>query len=246
MDEHIASVIETMDEDDREGIEALLSAAPDDLHLLSAYAYSLMGRRRALAFRVYRWLAKRPAPTDPPLREEWLRIQNNACYLAVFHGEPEERRAVVDRAIVVAADNIAIYHNAACVLCDLGEPDLALAAIREAIARGIDDASIRSMAEDEDLDLIRHTEAFRAVIAGRGAYTIPSWAKGWTAWEVVQLRALVRTTLPHPDMTHFDEGRVESAGKVLDVAAIAAECTGLPVTEWDEKVSRRVRALLDL
>jgi hypothetical protein len=244
MDEHIASAIESMSDDDREGIEALLGAAPDDLREMSAYAYSLIHTRRLLAYRIYLWLARKPEPTDLKLREDWLRIQNNACYLAVFHGERDERREIVDRALRSAPDNIAIYHNAACVLCKLGEADLAIAVVRDGITRGCDDATIRSMAEDDDLDLIRHTDEFREVIAGRGSFDLPSWAEGWSTWEYVQFRSMVRLSLPDPDMTHFEDGAVESGGMSLEIVGLADRCKGSPLPEWDVTIQEHFRSLL--
>jgi hypothetical protein len=145
-------------------IEKLLATRTESIADIMAAALSLLESRPGLVFRVHAALARRSEPSKPGEREEWRRAHNNACHLAVFHGKPAEKRDVVERALPIAPENIAIYYNAACLLCQLGEAERALAAIRDGIAGGYDEATIKAIADDPDLDLIRHTEAFRALL----------------------------------------------------------------------------------
>jgi hypothetical protein len=231
-------------DDNVAAIEKLLATRTESIAYIMAIALSLLESRPGLAFRVHAVLARRPEPSDPDEREHWLRVHNNACHLAVFHGNPAEKREVVERALPAAPDNIAIYYNAACLLCQLGEAERALAAIRDGIARGYDDATIRAIADDPDLDLIRHTDAFRTVIQGHGDFQPPAWATGWTAWEVIQFREILRTTPPEPDLTRFDEGRIIWHGCEVDIAELGQLCKEHPPSQWVHLLGQHFARLL--
>ncbi|MCB9613591.1 MAG: hypothetical protein H6722_14175 [Sandaracinus sp.] len=231
--------------DDRDAVFAALATLDHvDLPRASAFALGLFPKRPLVAMRMLDWLMGLPEPSRPALREEWLRVHNNACYMAVFHGEPEERRAIVERALRVAPHNIAIYHNAACALCKLGDGDAATEAIRQGILRGYDDATIASIRADDDLALIRDTDAFRRVLGERGAKALPAWASGFTPAEYTQFREAVRTVLPDPDLSRFEEEAIascrvamldgvalERVDHVFDLRELAASCRGKPAVE---------------
>jgi hypothetical protein len=216
---------------------------------LSLAAVSLMAKRPLTAMRTLAWITTHVAePGDRVLRDEWLKVHNNACYLAVFHGEPEERRAIVARALHVAPANPPIFHNAACVLCKLGDLDAALDAIRRGVASGYDDVTIASIREDDDLAPIRG-EAFDAILARADTLALPAWAEGYTAAAYSQFRESVRTILPDPDLSTFDDGFVAwadpSSGfeRVFDLRELAAECRGVSAIECTEIVHRHFHAL---
>ncbi|HLT36622.1 MAG TPA: hypothetical protein VK034_10055 [Enhygromyxa sp.] len=239
------STLSGLADDDVKGVERTLASASEGAGHIVTIAMSLVSSRPILAYRIQAALARQPEPARPIDREHWLRAHNNACYLAVFHGNPAEKRDVVDRALRVAPRNVAIYHNAACLLCQLGEAERALRAIRDGIDRGYDDATIKAIAEDPDLDLIRHTEAFQQIIRGRVDFEPPAWASGWTAWELIQFREDLRTTLSDPDLTRFDEGRIAcSHGHDLDIVALAQQCKRHAPSEWGRIVRDHFLALL--
>ena len=225
-------------DDDVAAIEATLASRPERLASIFTVATSLATSRPRLGFRILAALARQPAPSDPIDREHWLRAHNNACYFAIAQGDADEKRDVVDRALRVAPQNVAIYHNAACLLCQLGDGERALEAIRDGIALGYDEATIKAIAEDPDLDLIRHTEAFQRLIAGHREFEPPAWAAGWTAWELIQYREDLRSSLMNPDLSRFDEGRIVWQGREFDIVALAEECKRHPASAWGGIVQR--------
>lgn len=231
-------------DDDVDAIEATLASSSHGAAYILTVAMSFVDSRPALAFRVQAALARGPVPHEAIDREHWLRAHNNACYFAIAHGSKAEKLDVVERALRVAPDNVAIYHNAACVLCQLGERERALAAIADAVTHA-DEATIQAIAEDSDLDLIRHTEAFQQLVAGRGEFELPGWAADWTAWQVIYLRELVRSTLGDADLSEFAAGRVGAQGRELDIIELAQLCEDLPVADWPKLVHRHfVKTLL--
>lgn len=229
-----------LSDDNVAAIEELLANCGESIGLMLAIAFSLASARPVLAFRTQAALARRPEPSEPDEREQWLRAHNNACHFAVFHGEQAEKRDVVERALPVAADNPAIYYNVACVLCLLGEAERAIEAIRGGINSGYDDATVKAISEDADLDLIRHTEAFQAIIQGRTNFQLPTWAAGWTAGDVIQFRELFRSTSDELDLTDFDAGRIAWHGQEIDIVALAELCKGKPLTTWSRIVTPRL------
>ena len=224
--------------DDTDALEATLASRPERLASIFTVAMALASSRPRLVFRILKALTQRPAPSDPVDREHWLRAHNNACYFAISQGDTPEKLDVVERALHVAPDNVAIYHNAACLLCQLGEGERAIQAIREGIARGYDEATIKAIADDPDLDLIRHTEAFQQLIRSHGDFVPPSWAAGWTAWEVIQFREDLQSSLDDPGLGHFDEGRIVWRGREFDIVPLAQECKRHPASEWGRIVLR--------
>ncbi|HJL02719.1 MAG TPA: hypothetical protein RMH85_20950 [Polyangiaceae bacterium LLY-WYZ-15_(1-7)] len=238
MSHSIAQALASVADDDRAGLEAALEALPEpDLGACSVYALEVFGERPLVALRVLAWATGRPAPAGGLAREEWRRALNNACYMAVFVGEPRERRAVVERALAVGEENPAIFHNAACVLCALDDAEGALEALRRGVACGYDEATRASIRDDTDLDLIRPTPAFRALF-GDAAPALPAWAPGWEAADFVRLRELVRTSLPQFDAQAFEAGHQRVGGRERDLAELARRCRGLPPHEWVPVVTR--------
>jgi tetratricopeptide (TPR) repeat protein len=234
----IRYALTSLSDNDPESIEATVASRDESLPYLVAIGLELYRSRPRLAMHIFATLARRPAPTNPEDHQAWLRAHNNACAAAVWMGKPEEQRDIVERALVHAPVNPAIYHNAACILCKLGETEPALELVREAVARLDDPAAIQAMADDPDLDPIRHTDAFRAAIAGHAEFEPPSWAEGWTAWEFIQFREFVGSTLDGCDMTRFEAGRVVYEGRELDVIELARRCRERSHAEWGQIVNR--------
>lgn len=223
---------------------ALFDAMPMSVGALSAHALRLMGSRPRVALHVYMWLLDNVGrPDERAELDEWLKAHNNACYLAALHGNAEERRKVVDAALPLARENLAICHNAAAILCQLGDAEGALDAVRIGIEAGLDAVAIAHMRDDEDLDLIRRGAGFVALVAD-GPLKLPSWAAGWTVAAFAQFREDIRTTLPDPDMSRFDEGVVGAMGRSFDVLRLAAQCRDLPVGEGSLRVHRHFHQLL--
>lgn len=239
-----------LDDGDRHALHAILHGLRDvSVPQLSLAAMSLMATRPLTAMRTLVWVTTHVSePADRTLREEWLKVHNNACYLANFHGEPDERRAIVERALRVAPANPPIFHNAACVLCKLGDLDGALDAIRRGVASGYDDVTIASIREDDDLAPIRG-ETFDAILARADALALPAWAEGYTAAAFSQFRESVRTILPDPDLSTFDDGFVawvdpdSGYERVFELRELAAECRGVSAIECTEIVHRHFHAL---
>ena len=224
---------------------ALIDAMPMSVGSLSAHALSIMGSRPRLALHVYMWLLEHvKRPEDARELDEWLKAHNNACYLAALHGNAEERRMVVDAAIPLAPENLAICHNAAATLCRMGEADAALEVVRIGIEAGLDAVAIAHMRDDEDLDLIRHDHRFRALVAS-GPLKLPAWAQGWTVAAFAQFREAVRTTLTDADMSGFDDGVVRAFGRSFDVLELAAKCRDLSPERSTVEVHRHFHALMD-
>ena len=216
---------------DVDAIEALLASSEQSIAYILTCAMSLAESRPALSFRVLASLARRPEPSEANEREHWLRAHNNACFFAAQLGSAADQRDIVERALRVAPDNVAIYHNAACVLCQLGEAEAALEAVAHALAHA-DEATARAIADDTDLDLIRKDDRFQRLIAGHGEFEPPAWASGWTAWEVIQFREHLRSTLSEPDMSEFDAGRIRGHGRTIEIVELAQRCRAHPIPEW--------------
>ena len=246
MTQSLPDIIEALGDDDREALHAALDGLPEvNVGRFSTYAFSIMQARPLMSLRMLSWLMEQNEPTDPTERGEWLKANNNACYLANFHGEPEERRSIVDRALLRAApDNIAIYHNAAGVLCLLGDATGALDAISQGIARGFDEATIDAIRNDSDLDLIRSTPAFLDIVRSHAELVLPAWADGWTSAQYTQFREAIRTSLADCDLADFDEGRVRSAGETYDILDLARRCKGLDAAACTMAVHRQLHAML--
>ncbi|WP_146659057.1 tetratricopeptide repeat protein [Enhygromyxa salina] len=240
----LVSTIAALSDEDAAGIEATLTARTEGVRGLAPPIFDLMYTRPLLAFRGLVVITRRPQPTNRVDKELWLRAHNNVCYLANFHGEPEERQAVVERALRVASENLAIYHNAACVLCKLGQPEQALDAIEQGIGLGLDDAAVQAMKDDTDLDLIRHTEAFAALVGERVQFELPGWAPEWTSREFKQFQEFVRTMLPDPDMSDFASGRIRCCGRECDMIGLAKQCHGRNESEWGDLILEHVRELV--
>ena len=132
----LSDLVASIEDDDRDSLATVLTEASPHLARLAAVALSFLQSRPKLALHVFMWITEQDAPADAALREEWLRAHNNACYLAAVSGSPDECRIVVDRALGVAPQNPAIFHNAACVLCKIEDAAGALEAIRGGIAHG--------------------------------------------------------------------------------------------------------------
>ena len=82
------------------------------------------------------------------------------------------------------------------------------------------------------------------MIEGAGDFELPEWARDFSPWEYVQFRELIRTSLPEPDLSGFDEGSARSGGRVYDVLELAAGCKGKTYDEWLLIVHRHFHALL--
>lgn len=238
-----------LDDGDRDGLNAFLHSLDLGFPYVAAIAFSVMSRRPINAMRTFVWITTHvEEPTDSMLLDEWLKAHNNACHLSVSHGELEERREIVNRALKVAPRNPAIYHNAACALCKLGDLTRALDAIRLGVESGYDDVTIASIRQDDDLAPIRGA-AFDAILARAGDPVLPAWAEGYTAAELSQFREAVRTTLPDPDLSKFDEGTVAWVDpdwgfeRELDLHELAAECRGASAIECSERVHRHIHAI---
>ncbi len=151
-------------EGDLEGTRAALKTL-DATDSLAAFTAAYQHRAHASAgFEVFRWIGELPAPDDPMDRENWLRALNNACALAIQHpGDDEARLAMARRAVSFGPQNVAIFHNAACVFCSVGALEEALDAVAAAVDHGYGSAT---MVDDPDLDAIRHTEDFADAIGG--------------------------------------------------------------------------------
>lgn len=223
---------------------AVFDAMPMSVGTLSAHALQVMGSRPRVALHVYMWLVENMTrPDDPNELDEWLKAHNNACYLAALHGNPDEQRWVVDAALPLARENLAICHNAAAILCRLGDAEGALGAVRVGIEAGLDAVAIAHMRDDEDLDLIRRSAGFQALVSD-GPLKLPAWASAWTVAAFAQFREDVRTTLPDPDMSRFDEGVVAAMGRSFDIVRLAAQCRDLPPGKGSLHVHRHFHALL--
>ncbi len=241
------TLVAALPDDDAPALYALMAEQTiDAIGTFHNFAISLMQDRPLVAMRLMAWVIDAgPEPSgfvanEPYEQEELRRLHNNATYLAVFHGTPEERRAIVERALLVAAENPAIYHNAACVLCKLGDARAAIETIRAGVASGYDDATIASIREDEDLALISGTEAFMEILEGRGEVVLPPWAEGLSTYQYTQFREAVRTTLADPDMSEFEAGRVTSFGQTFELAGLAGTCRGMTALEITVQVHRHL------
>jgi len=139
-------------------------AALDASALVDVFNFSFtLGEQPELALRLLYWVALQERPTESDVAETaWLRAMNNGVNIAIRHGERDVRLNLVRRAMEHAPENVAIYHNAACVYCALGLADDAMDAVVGAVEH--DYKSIAQMAEDEDLDVIRHHPGFVALI----------------------------------------------------------------------------------
>ncbi|MEM9068298.1 MAG: hypothetical protein AAGE52_07315 [Myxococcota bacterium] len=242
---NVMDELQALDGSDREAIDSILDAEQADIGELSTWAMHAIGTKPLLALRIFAWIARQAEPGGTLDRENWLRAHNNACHLAIFHGEPDERRAIVRLALSVAPRNIAIYHNAACLLCALGDADAALDAIRTGVALGYDAATIAAIAEDADLDLIRDREEFQTIVRDGASIELPSWAEGWTAIEYTQFREHLRTTFyPDPDLSGLARGTIEYENATINVLPLAESCQGKPISEWFDLVRAYVHRIL--
>lgn len=160
----IQSLRDALSEGDLEATRAALKTL-DGSDSLAAFMAAYENREHASAgFEVFRWISELPPPEGQMDRENWLRALNNACALAIQHpGDDEARLTMARRAMSFGSQNIAIFHNAACVFCSVGELEEALDAVAAAVDHGYGSAT---MVDDPDLDAIRHTDDFADAIGG--------------------------------------------------------------------------------
>ncbi len=241
LSKHLASVAD----EDRVALAGVLAdAMPISVGLISAHALRHINARPRLALHIYMWLIENiERPQDATECDEWLKSHNNACYLAALHGTTEERRTVLAAATPLIAENPPIAHNAAAAYCRLGDAEGALEAVRLGVEAGLDVVAIAHMRDDADLDLIRGLEAFGTLV-DREMATLPVWAKGWDIAAFNQFREDVRTTLPDPDLSRFDEGFVTAMDREFDIRELAKACADLEPGEGSLKVHRHFHRLL--
>jgi len=141
--------------------EALAVLDPDHIDHVFAMTMSLQSTRPDLALLLLHWVITRPRP-EPGDDQEWLRAHNNACVVAIDEGDDEIRLDVAVRSLAVAADNVPIFHNAACTLCALGMADEAMNAVIAAVSHGYDHCV--TMVDDPDLELLSDRPEFHALL----------------------------------------------------------------------------------
>lgn len=227
--------LRALPDDELDTIADALEGAPLELAPFVNATLRLMRVNQLRSLRAMIWAmgaGSRRADYEPPTepgaeRNAWLYLHNNACHLANFVEDCRERSAVLTHALGVAAENPAIFHNAACLACKLGDAELALQIIRGAVAAELDAAELEAIRTDDDLALISGSDRFNEAFAGRGSFERPAWAGGLTTIEYIQLREAIRTSLPSQPLDGFEAGVIELPGELrFDLAGLASECAG--------------------
>lgn len=136
--------------------EALSHLAPDDMQRVFSHAIGVDDA--VTRFALAEWIGlQAPPPEGSGRRTIWLHALNNGCLWGIgLTGNEEARRLHTQRALAHAAENPAIFHNAAAVYCALGKADDAMGVVRAAKAAD----RLYAMAEDNELSLIRDLPEF--------------------------------------------------------------------------------------
>jgi tetratricopeptide (TPR) repeat protein len=166
-DEELAELAHVMALLAPELLPVFLAATPSRLSLLTPLYNATFGpkMKREHALLMLRRVLSLPEPdkTWSEARAALVMAWNNACIYAHSTGQLELARQLADGAMPYGPENPNIYHSAACAYASQGETELALAAIRSAIAHDYD--NIEKMETDEDLAPLFGNAEFAAIFA---------------------------------------------------------------------------------
>lgn len=166
-DEEIAELAHVMALLAPDHLPAFLETTPRRVSLLTPLYNATFGpkMKREHALVLLRRVISLPEPekTWSEARAALVMAWNNACIYAHSTGQLELARQLADGALPYGPENPNIFHSAACAYASVGETELALAAVRSAIAH--DYENIEKMETDEDLAPLFGNAEFAAIFA---------------------------------------------------------------------------------